>query len=520
MAVSLIHFRITDADHDLDMETVQVFNCSLETCEPGQPALTPYRGHYWWNQWHSDGGDYGWFIAEVPLTTADAGLNELAICASDAAGNPLGTPTDPCVTATVTRESPLVYALITEPAEIPYTAPPGAVVQLDGSSSAMPDGGVALWTTGVKTNYLGSPWAQLSATEPTPNLDDLETITLMPYGGYDTFRARLVVAASPDDLPSELWPENGSLPCVRWGGDGRCDSVDVIFDPSCGVEFLTAQVVMDEPAAPPNVGANDTVHLAAHVASPNLEPFAFRWLVYRNVGGGQKWLVTTIGADDEGEGFSIDNNDLLITPAGQGLGPGNYVLLCRGPLPGLRLRRPGLVPRQLQREESHGRPHPRRRGARQVVEGGTFRVYSRTWTAGRRRLRLHRRRPRRCDRSHDLLRHRPARRLPRDHPRPGRAAGDRRRVVRQRRLTTSTAPGAAPGSTPSASSPPATPRARSSSTNEEDTSCGGAGTECAHPILPGQTWQGEWGEAGDADYFSFIAGAGDRGQRSPSSAST
>ena len=43
---------------------------------------------------------------------------------------------------------------------------------------------------------------------------------------------------------------------------------------------------------------------------------------------------------------------------------------------------------------------------------------------------------------------------------------------------------------------------------EEDVSCGGAGTECAHPILPGQTWQGEWGEPGDIDYFSFTAGAG------------
>jgi hypothetical protein len=45
-------------------------------------------------------------------------------------------------------------------------------------------------------------------------------------------------------------------------------------------------------------------------------------------------------------------------------------------------------------------------------------------------------------------------------------------------------------------------------TNEEDTSCGGADTECAHAILPGQTWQGEWGEAGDEDGFTFLAGAG------------
>ena len=35
-----------------------------------------------------------------------------------------------------------------------------------------------------------------------------------------------------------------------------------------------------------------------------------------------------------------------------------------------------------------------------------------------------------------------------------------------------------------------------------------APSECAHPILPGQTWQGEWGEAGDQDFFYFPAGAG------------
>lgn len=45
-------------------------------------------------------------------------------------------------------------------------------------------------------------------------------------------------------------------------------------------------------------------------------------------------------------------------------------------------------------------------------------------------------------------------------------------------------------------------------TNEEDTSCGGAGTECTHEIIPGQTWQGEWGEAGDEDGFGFLAAAG------------
>ena len=44
--------------------------------------------------------------------------------------------------------------------------------------------------------------------------------------------------------------------------------------------------------------------------------------------------------------------------------------------------------------------------------------------------------------------------------------------------------------------------------NEEDPSCGGAGTECAHLIAPGQTLTGTWGEAGDVDYYAFTAGAG------------
>jgi hypothetical protein len=40
--------------------------------------------------------------------------------------------------------------------------------------------------------------------------------------------------------------------------------------------------------------------------------------------------------------------------------------------------------------------------------------------------------------------------------------------------------------------------------DEENMTCG---NECAHPILPGQTWQGTWDAAGDNDRFSFSAGA-------------
>jgi hypothetical protein len=44
--------------------------------------------------------------------------------------------------------------------------------------------------------------------------------------------------------------------------------------------------------------------------------------------------------------------------------------------------------------------------------------------------------------------------------------------------------------------------------NEEDPSCGGAGTECSHPIVPGQTVTGNWFEPGDVDYYYFTAAAG------------
>ena len=43
---------------------------------------------------------------------------------------------------------------------------------------------------------------------------------------------------------------------------------------------------------------------------------------------------------------------------------------------------------------------------------------------------------------------------------------------------------------------------------EEDNTCSGSGTECTHPILPGQTWRGNWYGPGDEDYFAFVAGAG------------
>ena len=103
-------------------------DCTIETCTPGQPGQVPYSGFYAADQTHAE-GNFGWFVVGLPLT--------------------------------VTRESTLVFAVITEPAENPLRAPPGAVIALDGSNSAMPEGGVALWTIGRESPYLGNPRQQL-----------------------------------------------------------------------------------------------------------------------------------------------------------------------------------------------------------------------------------------------------------------------------------------------------------------------------------------------------------------------
>ena len=156
-------------------------------------------------------------MVELPLTTAGEGTNVLTFCAVDFAGNPLGTPAEPCVSATVTRQSPLVEARIAEPAASPVTARPGSSDSLDGSESLFPEGGVALWTTG--RGISGNVWGASFST-PTSDPMDLMTQTVIPEGSAYGFRARLVVAASLEDLPSDLWPNSGDLPCATSRGRG------------------------------------------------------------------------------------------------------------------------------------------------------------------------------------------------------------------------------------------------------------------------------------------------------------
>ncbi len=263
-APGVVRFRVTDADQDLPLDGVNVRN--LSAAAPA-PAVAFYA-----DDQLDDVSNWGWFVVEVPLI---AGENILEFCAEDTAGNVLGTTEEPCVTANVLRESPVAFAVVTEPIGDLIEAQLGEVVAIDGSASVVPPGGVGLWTMGERTSYLGYPWMQRSTMAPTADFGALDTVALMPGEPPLGFRARLVVAASPADLPAELWPEDGSLPCTRAEGEGRCDSIDVRFDLQCNRYPDDAFVVIDEPSSPPTVGVERSAPSGG--ARHRAEPGAFRF---------------------------------------------------------------------------------------------------------------------------------------------------------------------------------------------------------------------------------------------------
>jgi hypothetical protein len=503
--LGVVRFRVADADQNLDMTTVRAYNCDLESCTPGQPGQTPYWGFYADNQWGGDDGHYGWFVVELPLAMANDGLNELVFCASDALGDVLGTPTDPCVSAIVTRESPLVYASITEPQENSVYARPGAIIELDGSTSVFPEGGVGVWTIGVEYSLILG-WQERTTADPVGDPSDLRSSVVMHTGSLLGHRARLIVAATPGDLPADYWPTDGSLPCVRSQGDGSCDSAEVTLISTCSYDPGMAGVVMDSPSGFTNVAPDESLQLTAHVASPPLSPFAYRWVVYDDDDTYRQWPITTLGYGDAGEGFSTQNNDLLISPASYGLEPGDYTLVveARYPVSGCESGWyfGASTPVSLRVGNTLDGVAPG-----MVVEGGRFRVYSQTWTEGASGVVFI------DDDTGDAnpplayegivqpggyIEITPD---PLDLPAIGTywfvsVADDLDGTAQSTWVNALQVEPAGDAGSPLVVS------------NEEDVSCGGAGTECAHPMLPGQTWRGEWGEAGDRDGFTFLAGAG------------
>ncbi len=490
-----IAFRVTDADQNLGHDVITVSNMSTEN-----PMAV--RAFYAVEQLRSE-GNWGWFVAEVPLVR---GENTIEFCAEDQTGLALGTPEEPCVSAIVNRESPLVFAVVTEPSESPVYGKPGLIIPLDGSTSSMPEGGVALWTIGSQ-NSPGYPWSSRMTMDPTSDLEDLRTKTIMHNGFYSDYKARLIVAASVDDLPDRYWPENGSLPCERALGEGRCDSYDVRLWTTCTLYPGAATVSVDEPVGPLNVAPWDEFDLSADATSPELEPFAFSWTVYGADDIYRHWPILTLGPDDFGDGFSTANKNLTVSPVDVGLPVGRYQIVLRGRYPAEGCGSNGWFfgePPPINLTVGHTLDGV---APGQVVEDATFRVYSRTWVVGGDGYVFLD-----DDLEDDVepmiyygevqaggyleITPQAGELPPLDNPYFVSVGDDLNGTSRSGWLNAFRVENSGTTENPLIVM------------NEEDDSCGGEGSECAHPIIPGQVWRGEWGEPGDKDYFIFVAGEG------------
>jgi hypothetical protein len=488
-----MRFRITDLHHDVDLGMVTITNESMDP-----PAMV--NGFYAEDQDDRDHGDWGWFVAEVPMMVPPGETsfeNQFRFQVTDHAGYTL----DELVTAT--RVGPLVWAEIAEPD--PTEAEPRQLVTFDGSASIIPAFGdgiaVARWVF-LRHPYNALGWEAHRDSGILSTPEDL--IIHVPMPDHSSMKARLIVATSIDDLPADPWSDD--LPC-RWNeGDGRCDAKEIVVDmvdSSCYQEPDNLSAVVDSPASSLTVAATDPILLQAHVNS-SLAPIAFRWVLYDSTDFQKRWPIAYLGGGTNG--WSIDNSQLVVTAQGQSVAEGDYLLVAETRYPASGCDSTWYLGSSTHVSLRIGHTLDGVAPGK-VIEGGTFRVYSRTWTEG-------------ADgyvfiddvvgvapdpmvyfgtvQPGGYLQITP---LPGELPATGAAwyvsvAEDLDGTARSAWVNALQVETAGDATSPLLVA------------TEEDISCGGAGTECAHAILPGQTWRGEWGEPGDTDYFSFIAGAG------------
>ncbi|MCP4573217.1 MAG: hypothetical protein GY838_12760, partial [bacterium] len=276
---------------------------------------------------------------------------------------------------------------------------------------------------------------------------------------------------------------------------------------SCTVEPGLATVIMDLPSGSLSVSPDEAFQLTARVTSPAQTPFSYRWLVFDIQDNTLRWPLMTLGYDDLGQGYSLQNEDLSVSAAGQGLGVGRYFLVVEARYPADGCQSPGWY---------HGRSNPVSLhvghtidgiAPGHVTEGEPFRVYSYTVEEATTAVVFI---DDDLDDAVDPLAYEVTVQSggymtitpdPTDLPaiagvRYVSVAEDFDGTGRSTWYGRLRIEPAGDSSNPNVVA------------NEEDTSCGGLGTECSHPILPGQTWQGVWHGPGDVDYFTFAAGAG------------
>ncbi|RLE23906.1 MAG: hypothetical protein DRJ50_05455, partial [Actinobacteria bacterium] len=194
-------FRLTDTGQDLNLHNVTVTNSN--------PALQdPVTVNAFFMADQSDhsadetAGDWGWFIAEVPVVCDATCDNDLQIQASDAASNTLDTTTP------VTRERPTVWAERDIFGGTPAMVEPLEQITIDAADSVAPalgetDGAVAKWVFFRYEFTSGSGITSWSYLDESPYLTDPEGLvldyTVPPHtaGQYHyqhRIRGRLVIA--------------------------------------------------------------------------------------------------------------------------------------------------------------------------------------------------------------------------------------------------------------------------------------------------------------------------------------
>jgi len=470
-----VRFRVLDEDQDLDLTSVRVTNLTLS----GDPVVGFMSEDQVGANPPTD--SFAFWAADVPM---QAGPNQLRIEAEDLAGHTMSEAT------TVSREVPNVVARITLPVSGSSVRSQG-LVPLDGASSQGPPDMEVRWVF-----YYVYTWGQTYRISlPELAQSTLVGQVMMPSYAVGGIWARLVVA-TPGNLPADLYSED--LPCSSIGGTPNCDSFEVrvdnpccysathcdnVFDPSLTVAFAS-------PAAGVTLPGDQSFVATTVTNASGYEPL-YRWWIAPASDPGSRSLLTPLGTD--GNGFAADAEEMTIDPLVLGLTFQSYILTVDAAQPASCIGNFATASRTIAFGHDLSGVAPG-----QTLAGGQVRVYGSTFVPGV-----------------------PVTILLDDDPAD--PANERSFLLTpndERYVVFDVPADMTPGLyfVAAADSPGAGESSWKQAlevlapayqvTNEEDPSCGGAGTECVHPIGFGQVVVGNWGEAGDVDYYYVTMGAG------------